>query len=626
MLSGAPRVQRSFGGFTCESAEMMRSLLIVPSSCSSRTTKRDLARPARLDQAIARFCGGRVSSQGTDGRLGAADRIGDLRGSTRSDLAARLGDGTHESLQAVVDLLESSTCLLPGAGGAWELLADFLGGVQQLLARALLDVGSGGDHALKRGEATLRARKAGFELIDAGEARRRLAAAVRGAGVVIVAVRHRTVHTLSAPGITAQCPVTCGRILTHDRRVYACAGGRIAAVVRTLVGVVALGRGVRLAGAVLAGGLAAGLQRVALDVARARNARSVRVQRFNLTGRAAAIARHGVVIVALLPALRLDDSVAAGAGEGCHEGTLSGARVSCGAIRASVVTLLAALDDSVAAGLDLTGRAAAVARQRIPIVALFAAIRVQVAVAAHVERAIVLAGVAVVGVSVVTLLPGFHDAIAAGRRRAAPALCEHGGVRVEDRGRIDRGRRRHHRRYSQVVEHVATLYVGEQRAGDRHVAAPERVRAARTSGIECRARRKRERARQGGAGDRPPHDPAAVRVRVDAGECQGTVGSEVSGAAEAPLAGRLHLDRDVLDDVERRGELGKATVPARSRAQVDLGGRDRDGAAISLQIQLAAVADVIGRVRVAASEEPAAEGDRARRGDRYRASAAAGLL
>jgi hypothetical protein len=39
MLSGASRVQRSFGGFTCESAEMMRSLLIVPSSCSSRTTR-----------------------------------------------------------------------------------------------------------------------------------------------------------------------------------------------------------------------------------------------------------------------------------------------------------------------------------------------------------------------------------------------------------------------------------------------------------------------------------------------------------------------------------------------------------------------------------------------------------
>src|SRR5262249_21501618 len=186
------------------------------------------------------------SSQGTDGRVGAADRIGDLRGSTRSDLAARLGDGTHESLEAVVDLLESSTRLLPGAGGEWELLTDFLGGVQQLLARALLDVRSGVDHALKCGEPTLRARKAGFELIDAGEARRRLAATVHRAGVVIVTVRRGTVHTLSAPRITAQCPVTRGRILAHDGRVCACACGRIAAVVRTFVGVVAVWGSVRL--------------------------------------------------------------------------------------------------------------------------------------------------------------------------------------------------------------------------------------------------------------------------------------------------------------------------------------------------------------------------------------------
>src|SRR5262249_41564312 len=152
--------------------------------------------------------------------------------------------------------------------------------------------------------------------------------------------------------------------------------------------------------------------------------------------------------------------------------------------------LLAALDDSVAAGLDLTRRAAAVARQHVPIVALFAALRVHMAVAAHVrvERAVVPAGVAVVGIAVVALLPGLHNAIAArpagtlrravlsgragaqvaiadlssvelavaagGRGRRAPARCER-GVLCGDRRWIDRAR--HHRLYGEVLEIVATL-------------------------------------------------------------------------------------------------------------------------------------------------------------------------
>src|SRR5262249_7682889 len=145
----------------------------------------------------------------------------------------------------------------------------------QLLAGAGLDVGGGVDHALERSESALRAGKTRFERVNAGEAWQRLAAAVHRAGVVIVAVRWRAAHTLSAGGIAALCAIA--RSGTHDRRVDAGAGDGIAAVVRALVGVDAVGGRLGLAGAIHTGGRAAGAQRVTVDIGRAWNAGPARV-------------------------------------------------------------------------------------------------------------------------------------------------------------------------------------------------------------------------------------------------------------------------------------------------------------------------------------------------------------
>src|SRR5262245_25168211 len=157
--AGGLRVHRSFGGLTCESAEMMRSVLIDPppgrygrcGSFSPLSTRQssDCPRRSAMCPGAPRLAPRGYGLQTADGGGGVLDRGVELARRVRAELPLRLGVRSPERLQPVVDLLHRPLRLLPRSRGGGQLPGDRLDLLLQLLARRLRDVGRAADDLLQ---------------------------------------------------------------------------------------------------------------------------------------------------------------------------------------------------------------------------------------------------------------------------------------------------------------------------------------------------------------------------------------------------------------------------------------------------------------------------------------------
>src|SRR5262249_19460766 len=138
-----------------------------------------------------------------------------------------------------------------------------------------------------------------------------------------------------------------------------------------------------------------------------------------LAARRAAVPARLVQVVALLAAFGLDGAVPAHAGSRRHEGAPGGARIPLCPVQVAVVAVLVAVLDAVAARLDLTGRTAKVARRGVAVFAVLVALDYAVTTDIVEPRAIAVATVAVDVVAVVAGFPGVDFAVSAALARLA---------------------------------------------------------------------------------------------------------------------------------------------------------------------------------------------------------------